>query len=81
MSIQSEKDLIGLKRAGELARRILGRLKAMARPGITTLALDLEAARLLEAAGARSAPRALYGFPGHVCISLNDGAGPWPRRS
>ncbi len=83
MSIQSEADLIGFKRAGELARRILGRLKAMARPGVTTLELDLEAAHLLEAAGARSAPLALYGFPGHVCISLNDEAVhgiPGPRR-
>jgi methionyl aminopeptidase len=41
-------------------------------PGITTAALDAIGEAVLARHGARSAPRAVYGFPGCCCISLND---------
>jgi len=44
------------------------------RPGITTAELNETGARVLAAHGARSAPPQVYGFPGEVCISVNDEA-------
>jgi methionyl aminopeptidase len=72
MSIASPADWKGLKRAAKVARLTLDRLSAMVEPGVTTGALDAEAARLFAAHGARSAPKLVYGFPGTVLISLND---------
>lgn len=44
---------------------------AAVEPGITTGELDAIGRGLLRAAGARSAPRLTYGFPGSTCISVN----------
>jgi methionyl aminopeptidase len=55
----------------------------MVRPGITTAELDRAAARILARHGARSAPRITYGFPGAICISVDDEVVhgiPGPRR-
>jgi methionyl aminopeptidase len=41
-------------------------------PGMTTAELDDLGARLLAKAGARSAPRLAYRFPGATCISINE---------
>ena len=72
MSIGSTADWDGLHEVGRVARLMLESLTAQVRPGVTTGALDDIAAGLLEAHGARSAPAAVYGFPGHVLISVND---------
>ena len=49
-------------------------MAAHVRPGITTAELDAIGARMLADQGARSAPSMVYGFPGAVCISINDEA-------
>jgi len=72
MSIESQKDLEGLKRAGRVVRLILRALEKALRPGITTGELDEVAAKVMREQGARSAPKMVYGFPGQVLISVND---------
>lgn len=72
MSITSEADWRGLRAVARVARETLDRLAAEVHPGVTTGALDAIAAGIFAAAGARSAPAAVYGFPGTVLISLND---------
>jgi methionyl aminopeptidase len=72
MTVQSRNDLRELLDLGALAARVLGRLARAARPGVATAELDAIAAHLLRRAGAESAPRRQYGFPGHVCLSRND---------
>lgn len=42
------------------------------RPGVTTRELDAVGASVLRSHGARPAPMFIYGFPGSVCISVND---------
>lgn len=74
MSIGSEEELEALRRVGRVVRRALDAMEREVRPGITTGDLDLVGARVLEEHGARSAPRVVYGFPGTVCISVNDEA-------
>jgi methionyl aminopeptidase len=72
MSIESADDWNGLRRAGRIAHLTLEALEARVRPGVSTGQLDAAAARIFTAHGARSAPAMVYGFPGHVLISVND---------
>jgi methionyl aminopeptidase len=72
VTVRSSRDLRELLDLGAVAARVLRRLSRAARPGVSTAELDRLAERLLRAAGAASAPRRQYGFPGHVCLSLND---------
>jgi methionyl aminopeptidase len=72
MSIKSESDWRGLRRAADVARETLDALERGVRVGITTLELDRIAARIFAKRGARSAPALVYGFPGTVLISVND---------
>jgi methionyl aminopeptidase len=74
MTIETDDDLRALMRVGTLVARTLGDLRALVRPGISTAELDLYGERALLRAGARSAPRIVYGFPGALCISVNDEA-------
>ena len=72
MSIESQADWRGLRSAARVARLTLDALEACVKPGITTGELDQVAARVFAEHGARSAPAAVYGFPGTVLISVND---------
>jgi methionyl aminopeptidase len=74
LSIQDEKDLLSLKAAGSVVRKVLDAMKAEVRPGVTTQYLDEVGARVMQEHGARSAPSMVYQFPGASCISLNDEA-------
>jgi len=72
MSIQSESDWRGLRRAADVARETLDVLERNVRADVTTGELDRIAARIFAKRGARSAPALVYGFPGTVLISVND---------
>jgi methionyl aminopeptidase len=72
MSIESNDDLEGIRQAGRVTTAILDALAAHLRAGVTTSDLDAVAADILTREGARSAPAMVYGFPGHVLISVND---------
>lgn len=74
MSVDSEKDLQGLKQAGRVVALALKAMGEAVREGITTAELDRIAADVLAEHGARSAPQLVYGFPGPACISVNDEA-------
>ena len=72
MSIEAPDELEGMQRVGALVRRTLDVLRSEVRAGVTTGALDAIAARELARAGATSGPAELVGFPGTICISVND---------
>lgn len=74
MSVESERDLEGLRRAGRVVALALEAMKVHLREGVSTAALDAVAAGVLAAHGARSAPQLAYAFPGTTCISVNDEA-------
>lgn len=74
MSIQSEKDLEGLRKVGRVVARCLQHMQSKLEPGLTTGELDAIGGQFLAAHGARSAPRLTYNFPGHTCISVNEEA-------
>lgn len=74
MSINSEKDLDGLRKIGRIVARCLRHMHSNLEPGMTTGELDEIGGRFLDAHGAVSAPRLTYDFPGHTCISVNEEA-------
>jgi methionyl aminopeptidase len=83
MSIESEDELEGLRRAGHAVAVVLRELRRRVQPGVTTAELDALAGRVLRRLGARSAPMLVYGAPCEVFISVNDAAVhgvPGPRR-
>ena len=72
MSVETPEELAGLRRVGRFVARTLRVLRREVRPGVTTGELDEIAAALFAAEGATSGPRTTYGFPGTICISVND---------
>jgi methionyl aminopeptidase len=63
-----------MRNAGAVVRAVFERMRAAARPGVTTAELDAMGQRMLAARGARSAPQLYYDFPGATCISVNEEA-------
>jgi methionyl aminopeptidase len=74
MSIESYEELLALKEVGRICQLALQAMKQRVRPGITTQELADVGARVMRDNGARSAPAMVYGFPGDICISVNEEA-------
>jgi methionyl aminopeptidase len=74
MSIRSRAELEKLRAIGRIVRRALDTTAGAVRPGVTTGDLDRIGARVLADYGAEPAPPKIYGFPGALCISVNDEA-------
>src|SRR6266542_1757712 len=71
MTADSAIDIKYLKAIGRICAEILRKMMAQTRAGMTTRELDEIGRALLEAEGARSAPQAMYNFPGATCISVS----------
>src|SRR6202044_2781854 len=74
MSIRSQAEFEKLRVIGRIVRLALDKTAAAVRPGITTQELNDIGARVLAQNGAESAPPKVYGFPGALCISVNEEA-------
>ena len=72
MIVSSEDDLNGLKDIGRICASAVKIMGAALEPGITTRELDQIGRKVLEDAGAQSAPEFCYQFPGATCISVNE---------
>jgi methionyl aminopeptidase len=70
--IKSPRDIEKMRIACQAASAILEQVSAFIRPGLTTGEVDRHAAELMEAAGCRSAFLNYRGFPGNICISVNE---------
>jgi methionyl aminopeptidase len=72
MSIETPEQLEGLRRAGAVVAEVLRALQGAVKQGVTTGDLDALAAETMAARGARSGPILTYGYPGSVCLSIDD---------
>lgn len=70
--LKSQKDLIMLKRSGEILASVMQKLEVALRPGITTLDIDLLSAELIRKEKALAAFKGYQGFPGTACVSVNE---------
>jgi methionyl aminopeptidase len=72
MVVSNDTELGKLKDIGRICAITLQKMAAAMEPGMTTAELDGIGRKLMEAAGAQSAPEACYNFPGATCISVNE---------
>jgi methionyl aminopeptidase len=70
--VYSESDICGIRKASQSAAQIRERLPSMVRPGMSTKEIDNIASVFIHSMGGVSAFLGYRGYPGIVCISLND---------
>ena len=73
IQLKSARELDVMEQGGRILAATLALLRAEVRPGISTAELDRMAEEFIRShEGAVPAFKGLYGFPGSVCISLNN---------
>ena len=60
-----------MRRSGQIVRQVLEYVKAMVKPGITTMDLELAASKKIEELGAKPAFKGYYDYPCVLCTSVN----------
>ncbi len=70
--IKKGGEIEGMRRSCRTVSAILERLAGMVEPGVTTGDLDAAAAQMIREAGGKSPFYGYRGFPGHICVSVND---------
>jgi methionyl aminopeptidase len=70
--IKTGAEIEGMRVAGRAAGFILDELCGLVRPGITTGEIDVAAGGLMQRMGCKSAFLGYRGFPGRICISVNE---------
>lgn len=72
MSITSQEELLGMQQISRIVAETLRQMREHAAIGMSSKELDDFGGELLNSAGAKSAPKLTYGFPGWTCISVNN---------
>jgi len=72
IQLRSGSDLDGLREAGAKAAEILGCAASMVKAGATTGEIDRAAREFMAERNCVSAFLGYKGFPGHICISVNE---------
>ena len=69
---KSQKEIDKMRAAGQLVGGVLQALRAMVKPGITTLEVDRAAEKMIRDAGAYPTFKGYNGFPFSICASVNE---------
>ena len=72
ISIKSEREIELMREAGRIVGETHHYLEQFIKPGVTTLELDKKANDFIIKQGATPSFKNLYGFPGTICISINE---------
>src|SRR5919199_5910553 len=70
--LKSAREIEIMREAGKVVAATIRALEASAEPGMTTRELDHVAATMFKQAGAESTALGYFGYPGHICVSVND---------
>ena len=70
--IKTEREIGKMREACRSAGAVLDRVAALIRPGVTTREIDQAAAQYIAEEKCTSAFLGYRGFPGNICISLNE---------
>lgn len=70
--IHTPQEITGIRAAGAAAAYVREQLRNLIRPGMSTGDVDMLAERLIAQTGGKSAFLGYRGYPGHICISVND---------
>ncbi len=72
ITIKTQEELERLRRAGKILGVITQELKKYIREGMTTQHIDNKACELIASQNVKSAFKGYRGFPGSVCVSVNE---------
>jgi methionyl aminopeptidase len=72
MTLKSPQEVAKMRAAGRIVAQALEAMRAAVRPGITTGELDRIGEKFIRDAGAKPSFKGLYGFPGTVCVAVNE---------
>ncbi len=72
IKIKSTAELERMRASCQMAATVRDRVAKAIKPGVTTQELDEYARDLIADLGGRSAFLGYRGFPGHICVSVND---------
>jgi methionyl aminopeptidase len=81
--LKSPREVEIMREAGRIVALAAQEVKRAAQPGVTTRDLDRVAGQFFKKHGARSTALGYHGFPGQICVSVNDQVVhgiPGPRR-
>jgi methionyl aminopeptidase len=70
--IKNSTELDAMRRVARMTARVRNEIAAMVRPGLTTLDLGNAALELIRQLGGVSAFYGYHGFPGQICVSVNE---------
>ena len=70
--LKSPRELLIMREAGKVVAETIQALETQAEAGMTTRDLDQIAARMFKQVGAESTALGYFGYPGHICVSVND---------
>lgn len=72
ISIKTPKDIACMRRSGQVVAEILEEVKCSIQPGQTTREVDKFAAEVMRRRKVKSAFLGYRGFPGNICIGVNE---------
>lgn len=70
--LRSPREIEKMREAAKVVAFTLQELKKAVKPGVTTKELDDLAARIFKERGAISGSLNYHGYPGHICVSVNE---------
>jgi len=72
IDIYNEQEIVSIRAAAQAAAQVLARTCEAVHPGLSTKDIDDLAGSFINETGGKSASLGYHGFPGQICISLND---------
>ena len=72
INIYSDDEIKKIKKAGHINKLTHEYLASIAKPGVSTKYIDDEAGRFIESMGGKAACKGYEGYPGNICVSIND---------
>ena len=70
--IKTAEELACMRVSGQMAAEVLDAVRRKVSPGVRTAELDEYAQELIAGLGAKSAFFGYRGYPGHICVSVNE---------
>jgi methionyl aminopeptidase len=70
--LKSPREIAIMREAGRVVANTIRAIEEQAEPGMTTRDLDQIAAHMFKDVGAESTALGYFGYPGHICVSVND---------
>jgi methionyl aminopeptidase len=70
--VKTPDELVCMRVSGHMAAEVLDAVARKVSPGVTTGDLDFLALELIEKVGGKSAFFGYRGYPGHICVSVNE---------